>query len=221
MKRATLDDHNAAVSTVQLRIQHTINEFIHLEVSGSLVLLVATIAALILANSPWAEAYFRLWKTPIGFKVGNFEFFETLQHWINDFLMAFFFFVAGLEIKREVLIGELSTLRKASLPLMAALGGMVVPAAIYLALNITGEGAKRIIPSIIKTGIPQKAFTWVNRSINKGVASETTLSRVRLPILSASGPASKVPATPAPCNIARDAPANQRECPSNFRNVGR
>ena len=109
MKRTTVPAKAMSISPVPVVIERTINEFIHLEVSGSLVLLVATIVALILANSPWADAYFRLWKTPIGFKLGDFEFFETLHHWINDVLMAFFFFVAGLEIKREVLVGELST----------------------------------------------------------------------------------------------------------------
>jgi len=141
MEQATTPTRENPLLLIQDRILRGINEFVHLEVSGNIVLLIATIVALVLANSPVADAYFQFWKTEIGFKVGEFQFYETLQHWINDFLMAFFFFVAGLEIKREVLVGELSTLRKASLPLMAAAGGMVAPALLYLVFNAGGEGA--------------------------------------------------------------------------------
>ncbi len=140
MNQATSPAYEAIMLRFQERIQRTINEFIQMEVSGSVVLLIATVAAMILANSPWADQYAQFWQTKAGFRVGEFEFYESLQHWINDFLMAFFFFVVGLEIKREILIGELSSLRKAALPLMAAVGGMLVPAALYLALNAGGKG---------------------------------------------------------------------------------
>ena len=106
------------------------------------MLLVAAIVALVLANSSLADAYHQFWEIEIGFSVGSFEFSETLLHWIDDGLMAVFFFVIGLEIKREVLVGELSTARKAALPIIAAIGGMVLPAAIYLAFNMGGEGAQ-------------------------------------------------------------------------------
>ena len=106
------------------------------------MLLIAAIVALVLANSSLAEAYHQFWEIEIGFSVGSFEFSETLLHWIDDGLMAIFFFVIGLEIKREILVGELSTARKAALPILAAVGGMVLPAAIYLAFNMGGEGAQ-------------------------------------------------------------------------------
>jgi len=123
------------------RLRVDFGAFFRLEVAGSLVLLAAAIVAITAANSPWADAYHALWQVEIGFKVGTWEFSETLLHWIDDGLMALFFFVVGLEIKREVLVGELSTLRKAALPILAAVGGMLVPALIYLAINAGGEGA--------------------------------------------------------------------------------
>jgi NhaA family Na+:H+ antiporter len=123
------------------RVQEEIGEFTHLEISGSIVLLAATVIAMILANSPLADEYFAFWQTKAGIKVGDFEFFETLLHWVNDFLMAIFFFVVGLEIKREVIVGELSSWRKASLPLIAAVGGMAAPALIYTFFNAGGPAA--------------------------------------------------------------------------------
>jgi len=117
------------------RVQEEIGEFTHLEVSGSLALLAATVIAMILANSPLADEYFAFWQTKAGLKFGDFEFFETLLHWVNDFLMAIFFFVVGLEIKREIIVGELSSLRKAGLPLIAAVGGMAAPALIFTFFN--------------------------------------------------------------------------------------
>jgi NhaA family Na+:H+ antiporter len=115
--------------------------FVHSEVSGSIVLLVCTIVALVWANSPWAEQYFELAHTYIGVSWGEETFKLSLQHWVNDGLMVIFFFVVGLEIKREVVIGRLSSLDQAILPVTAAIGGMVVPAALYSLLNTGGEGA--------------------------------------------------------------------------------
>jgi Na+:H+ antiporter, NhaA family len=115
-------------------------EFFHSEAAGSIVLLACAIIALVLANSPWAGSYFRLLETKIGFVWGEAEFLLTLHHWVNDGLMAIFFFVVGLEIKREVVAGELSSPRQALLPVMAALGGMLAPAAIYLVFNAGGPG---------------------------------------------------------------------------------
>jgi NhaA family Na+:H+ antiporter len=105
------------------------------EAAGSILLLLCTGGALVWANSPVAESYHRLWATYIGVGVGEFEIRMSLHHWINDGLMAIFFFVIGLEIKREVLVGELATMRRAALPLFAALGGMVVPALLYAGFN--------------------------------------------------------------------------------------
>ncbi len=129
------------IANLNKRVRAGINQFIHLEVSGSIVLLIATIIALVLANSPLSYEYFALWEAKIGLKFGDFEFFESALHWINDFLLAFFFFVVGLEIKREFIVGELSSIRQAIIPIMAAIGGMIVPAGLYLALNAGGPGA--------------------------------------------------------------------------------
>jgi NhaA family Na+:H+ antiporter len=114
--------------------------FVRSEVIGSLLLLASTALALGWANSPWAEAYTNILHTEIGISWGATAFTLTLQHWINDLLMAVFFFVVGLEIKREVVVGELSSVGKAALPVAAAAGGMIVPAAFYFAFNRGGEG---------------------------------------------------------------------------------
>jgi len=116
--------------------------FVHSEVSGSVVLLLCTLIALIWANSPWKDSYVQLQKTPLGLAWGSFEFSMSLHHWMNDGLMVIFFFVVGLEIKRELLAGQLSSLRKAMLPIAAALGGMVVPALLYIGFNWSGEGSR-------------------------------------------------------------------------------
>lgn len=110
-------------------------EFVRTEASSGVLLLLATLSAIIWANSPGSASYHSLWHTTLGIKVGGFEIQESLLHWINDGLMAIFFFLVGLEIKREFLIGELASKRKAMLPILAALGGMVVPALIYAGLN--------------------------------------------------------------------------------------
>jgi NhaA family Na+:H+ antiporter len=116
-------------------------EFLHLEVAGSLVLLVATVLALVLANSAWHVEFEEFWHNYLGITYNGLAFEQSLLHWIDDGLMAIFFFVVGLEIKREIIVGELSTLRKAALPILAAFGGMVFPAIIYTAVNYGGEGA--------------------------------------------------------------------------------
>jgi NhaA family Na+:H+ antiporter len=115
--------------------------FVHSEVSGSVVLMACTVAALVWANSGASESYFALASTKIGVSWGDARFSLSLQHWVNDALMAVFFFVVGLEIKRELVLGRLSSVRRAALPGMAALGGMVVPAAAYALLNAGGDGS--------------------------------------------------------------------------------
>ena len=124
------------------RILKPLARFLHIEAAGGVVLLVSTVAALILANSPAAEAFLGFWKTPLGFQVGRFHAVHSLQHWINDGLMAIFFFVIGLEVKRELVLGELRELRRAALPVAAAIGGMVVPAAVYLAMQYGQPGER-------------------------------------------------------------------------------
>ena len=105
------------------------------------MLLAATAVALVWANSPWAGAYDALWHTPVTVGAGRLVLAMDLHHWINDGLMALFFFVVGLEIKRELLVGELASPRRAALPIAAAAGGMLVPALIYAAFNARGPGA--------------------------------------------------------------------------------
>ncbi len=122
------------------RLLAPIDRFLHVQAASGFVLLAATLVALVLANSPAAEGFLAFWSTPVGFVFGSFELRHSLQHWINDGLMAIFFFVIGLEVKRELVIGELRDLRVASLPIAAALGGMVAPAAIYLALQLGEPG---------------------------------------------------------------------------------
>src|SRR5204863_6043733 len=120
---------------------YVLDWFIHSQVAGSAVLLAGTIAAMVWANSPWAEAYFHLNHTEIGISVGGRHLTLSLQHWINDGLMVVFFFVVGLEIKRELIAGHLSSARRATLPVAAAMGGMVVPAVVYAWFNAGGLGA--------------------------------------------------------------------------------
>ncbi len=116
--------------------------FARIQTSEGLVLLFCTAVALLWANSPWNESYSSLWETEIALHVGDWVLSYTLLHWINDGLMAVFFFVVGLEIKREVLAGELASPRKAVLPLAAALGGMILPALLFTAFNYNGEAAR-------------------------------------------------------------------------------
>ena len=125
--------------------QHTTGEkfrhFLHLESSGGVFLVLATIIALILANSPAAELVADFWHAHAVVQVGPVTVDETLHHWINDALMSVFFLVAGLEIKRELVAGELRDPKRAALPAVAAIGGMVVPALIYTLINVGGDGA--------------------------------------------------------------------------------
>lgn len=116
-------------------------EFVKVESSAGLVLLFCTAIALAWANSPWAESYFSLVHLDATLSVGGFVLSKSLLHWINDGLMVIFFFLVGLEIKRELLVGELASLRQAMLPIAAAVGGMVVPALLYTAWNSGSAGA--------------------------------------------------------------------------------
>lgn len=109
--------------------------FMRNEVSSGILLIVSAAAALIWANSPWASSYEALWETHLSFQYESFIVSESLLDWINDGLMAMFFFVVGLEIKRELMAGELASPRQAALPLVAAAGGMIVPALIYVGFN--------------------------------------------------------------------------------------
>jgi Na+:H+ antiporter, NhaA family len=125
----------------RLRLIRPLVDFLHTEAAGGVALVVATIAALLWANSPWDASYNELWTTHLAVSLGEWELDLDLRDWINDGLMALFFFVVGLEIKRELVEGELRDPRRAMLPVCAALGGMMVPAAIYATFNAGGEAS--------------------------------------------------------------------------------
>src|SRR4030095_2200044 len=115
--------------------------FFRTETLGGVVLLGFGLAALVIANSPLSEGYKHVWELPFTVGIAPHEFSLTLHDWINDGLMAVFFLLVGLEIKRELLAGELASVQQAALPIACAIGGMVVPAAIYLAFNFRGMGS--------------------------------------------------------------------------------
>lgn len=121
------------------RVLGPLDRFLHVEAASGIVLLLAALIGLGWANSPWGDSYDALWHTTITLGLGSLLFEQTLHFWINDGLMTIFFFVVGLEIRREMHGGELSEVKKAVLPIAAAIGGMVAPALIFLALNGSGE----------------------------------------------------------------------------------
>jgi NhaA family Na+:H+ antiporter len=135
------------------RIARSIRLFVRLEAASGILLLLALAAALCWANSPWADTYFRILENPLAFGLGSFRFAITLHHLINDALMAVFFFVVGLEIKRETVAGELTGLRRAAFPALAALGGMLAPALIYALCN-AGHASLRGWGIPVATDIP-------------------------------------------------------------------
>lgn len=120
------------------RITKPFARFLKIEAAAGALLFLAALSALVLANSAWSTPFLAFWETPIGLHFGALDFTRSLRHWINDGLMTFFFFVISLELKRELVLGELRNLRAAALPFAAALGGMIVPVSIYLIL-VAGE----------------------------------------------------------------------------------
>jgi len=129
------------------RIVRPFEEFIHRETTSGLLLMGCALLALLAANSGLVELYQRLVHLPIGIDVGGWALEKSLQHWVNDGLMALFFFVVGLELKREILVGKLAEPSQATLPIVAAIGGMLVPALLYFAVNPQG-------PTVRGWGIP-------------------------------------------------------------------
>ena len=123
------------------RLTRPFEEFGRLESSGGILLIGCTLAAMLWANSPWSASYFELWHTKLTVGFAQATLSKEIHFWINDGLMAVFFLLVGLEIKREVLIGELASLQKAALPLVGALGGMLIPAGFYFLFNRSGPGA--------------------------------------------------------------------------------
>jgi NhaA family Na+:H+ antiporter len=135
-KRRPLED-----ATPVKRLVRTFQEFARLEASGGILLIGCMVVAIAWANSPWSGSYFHFWHTDPTFGFAGRLLSQPLHFWINDGLMALFFLLVGLEIKRETLVGELASFRKAALPIAAALGGMIVPAAFYFLFNRGGSGA--------------------------------------------------------------------------------
>lgn len=118
-----------------------LRDFFAAEVAGALVLLAAAVVAVAWANSPWQAGYHELWETELSVVLGHWDLTMTLREWVNQGLMSIFFLVVGLEVKREFVQGELREPRRAALPIVAALGGMVVPAVLYALVNVGGAGA--------------------------------------------------------------------------------
>ena len=123
------------------RVATPFEHFLHAQTTTGMILMGMTVLALILANSPFVDAYNQFFHTTINLSVGSWSLSHSLHHWINDGLMAIFFFMVGLEIKREILIGELSDIKVAILPILSAIGGMVLPALIYLSINAGTQGS--------------------------------------------------------------------------------
>lgn len=111
------------------------NTFFHNESTAGVLLLICAVIAVTFASMPGGERFARIWDAMAGFSIGDFSMEMSVRHWVNDGLMAIFFFVVGLEIKREMLVGQLSSIKRSVLPIVAAIGGMLVPAGIYLAFN--------------------------------------------------------------------------------------
>jgi len=136
MDRDAVTDSDLVTEAAPIdRLIGPLDRFLHVEAAGGIVLLLCTIVALAMANSPAAPGFLALWETEIGIRAGAFQLTHSLRHWINDGLMVLFFFVVGLEVKREIVLGELRDIRRAALPIAGAIGGMVVPACIYLVLQ--------------------------------------------------------------------------------------
>jgi NhaA family Na+:H+ antiporter len=126
-------------ATLASRLARPLRRFLAVEAASSILLLAAALVALAIANSPWRDGWAHFWHQRAALEIGGFELALSLAHWVNDALMAIFFFVVGLEIKRELTIGELASRAQAMLPVFGALGGMLVPAAIYLLIQPGGD----------------------------------------------------------------------------------
>jgi NhaA family Na+:H+ antiporter len=136
MRRERVQTHRPVELVVR-----PIQEFINKETASGVVLLVFAAVALVWANSPWSDEYVAFWHTSLTVGIGDFSLSKDLLHWTNDGLMVLFFFVVGLEIKRELIVGELASFRQAALPIAAAFGGMLIPALVYTAFNVGTEGS--------------------------------------------------------------------------------
>lgn len=141
-RRVTEVDQTAAGrSNLLAQLTAPVRAFLHREAGSAGLLLAATLFALVWANSPWSTSYDQLWSTEIAVHIGDASVALDLRHWVNDGLMAVFFLIIGLELRRELSVGELTNRRDMVVPAVAALGGLIVPAALFLALNPSGDGA--------------------------------------------------------------------------------
>ena len=129
------------------KVSTPFEHFLHAQTTTGIILMFMTVLALILANTPLTESYSHFFHTKVDLTIGSWALSNTIHHWINDGLMAIFFFIIGLEIKREILVGELSDIKVAILPIFAAIGGMIFPALIYLGINSSEVG-------VVGWGIP-------------------------------------------------------------------
>jgi Na+/H+ antiporter NhaA len=168
-----MSTHFAGRTAWSRNLAAPLRDFLSTETGGAVVLLCATVAALVAANSPWWESYEELWTTELSIRIGEHGIAMDLRDWVNEGLMAFFFLVVGLEAKRELDMGELRDRRRVAIPLFAAVGGMAVPVAIYLAFNAGGEGAKG-------WGAAMSTDTAFALGVLALVASGATRLRVRL-----------------------------------------
>ncbi len=137
-----MNNHILQTDIKQKSVLSPFQKFLKIESFSGILLLIATILALILANSPFGESYQSFWQYKIGFNTERFDLTKPILLWINDGLMAIFFFLIGLEIKREVLIGELNSIKKIAFPFFGALGGIIVPVSIFLLLNQNPDTSK-------------------------------------------------------------------------------
>lgn len=153
------------------RVVRAFEEFVSSQSFSGILLIICTIIALIWANSLYQHTYDHINQTILGFKVGHFVLHKTVKHWINDGLMAIFFLLVGLEIKREILIGELSSMQKAILPVVAAIGGMVVPAMIFVMMNHHDPDALKgwAIPMATDIAFALGVLSLLSKHIPKGL----------------------------------------------------
>ena len=152
------------------RLTEPFNQFVKNQTSGAVLLLFATIAALIIANSPFQDFYHKLEEIELGLFFSDFELRKTIHHWVNDGLMVLFFFLLGLEIKREFIAGELQSFSQSSTVILAALGGMIFPALIYAAFNFNTETANGWgIPMATDTAFALGALVLLGKQIPSGL----------------------------------------------------
>ena len=154
------------------RILTPLEEFIQRQTTSGVLLMICAVIALAIANGPWHHDYEHFLHTEIGISFGGQTFALSVHHWINEALMAMFFFIMGLELKRELLVGELSTPSQALLPIMAAIGGMVVPALFYFAVNPTGAEARGWgIPMATDIAFAIGALSLLGRRVPKNLVT--------------------------------------------------